>query len=258
MNCQILTYNTHGLPWSKDQSKEIAEWICTRRPQIVFLQEVFLSPVREFYKSYLERAGYRVCIPADQNVSMLPSGLLSAFLDSEYTLLNSCFCPYLSFHNVEWFSNKGFHCLHLQQVATRQKVHVINTHTQSDTEVSWWFGRQITHNIRKRQIGQILDHCRWYRDPVIVAGDLNCEISPHPYLRFLQSPCITVRKSTFYSTGEDLDHFCWLPLQWSRGACTFCNIDKTGPQLRSCRIFDLPWSDHAPVLGDIFIPALPK
>jgi hypothetical protein len=195
-----------------------------------------------------------VRIPNDHPVALLSSGLVTAVLRRDYTVLSECFCPYMDFHNVEWFANKGFHTLRLRSVSTGCRVDIMNTHTQSDTEISWIFGREITHSIRRRQIDQIVRFTDNSRIPVLIAGDLNCEVSPHPHVRFLHPYTDTrLRKATFYHTGENLDHVAWLPLQWADPGCTFCDIERRGPRLLSCKIFEKPWSDHAPVLLDVAV-----
>lgn len=255
MRCQILTYNTHGLPWSRDESKPICGWIKRIRPEIVFLQEVFVESIRTYYKEQLELLGYKVCIPNDTDVTLLSSGLVTAVSEKVYHVKSECFCAYQQYHNVEWFANKGFHVLRLIHTPSGRHINIVNTHTQSDTEVSWFFGRAIVARVRRAQIEQILGFFGEQRVPVLVGGDLNCEHSPHPHLRFLHPASQTrIRKATFYSTGEDLDHFGWLPLQWAHPDCAFCNIDKLGPRLEACSVFHVPWSDHAPVLATIFVP----
>lgn len=260
----ILTYNTHGLPWSKDQSYSICTWIKSIKPSIVCLQEVFLESVRTYYKDQLTRAGYTVVVPRDTGVTFLSSGLLTAFLDSDYRLVSDFFGTYAQFHNVEWFVNKGFHALCIACAKTSRRLTIINTHTQSDSEVGWFF-RNTVHGIRKQQFHQIVEYAQGRKEPVLVAGDLNCEVSPHPHLRFLHPVSDNlIRKATFYSTGEDLDHIAWIPLQWARAkdgtgtgtgaACGFCDIERNGPVMESCTILQKPWSDHAPVLASVRIP----
>ena len=257
MLCEILTYNTHGLPWSQDNSKPICGWIKETKPSIVCLQEVFRDSVRKYYQEQLVREGYTVVIPRDLGVTFMPSGLLTAFLDRDYTLISDCFCPYLDYHNVEFTANKGFHTLRLKQRKTGRIVHIVNTHTQSDNEVTWLF-RKAVSNIRKKQFQQILDFFP-HREPVLVVGDLNCEHSPHPHIRFLRTctPAL-LKKRTFYLTGEDLDHIGWLPLQWANPDCPFCDIERNGPRMESCRVLQKPWSDHAPVIASIYIPPMPQ
>jgi exonuclease III len=229
------------------------------QPSVVCLQEVFVDPIRAYYKHTLELMGYTVCIPRDTGISFISSGLVTAVHNSEYKFLNECFCPYQNFHNVEFFANKGFHVLRLFHKASQRHVNIVNTHAQSDHELSWLFGTKKVSKIRRQQMEQILHYFENEPHPVLVAGDLNCEYSPHPHLRFLhpESP-IRMRKATFYSTGEDLDHFGWLPLQWAHPHCTFCNIDRLGPRLEACTVYTVPWSDHAPVIASIFVPLQTK
>ena len=255
MQTQILTYNIHGLPWSKCDYRAICDWIKHIQPVVVCLQEVFVESTRTFFKEHLERAGYSVCIPRDTNVAALTSGLLTAVLARECTIVSDCFYPFLDFHNVEWFANKGFHALRLR---TRTGgLHIVNTHTQSDTEISWLFGRGVTDAIRKKQCDQMVRFLEASASPVLIIGDLNCEVSPHPYIRFLSPLNDDMHKATFYHTGENLDHIGWIPLQYAPAGCVFCDIVRRGPRLMACEIFQKPWSDHAPVLFTVLVPPLP-
>jgi hypothetical protein len=209
---------------------------------------------REYYKEQLERYGYTVVCPSDTDIAWLPSGLLTAFLESEFTLVSSCFCTYTSYHNVECFANKGFHAVTLKN-RNDSPLMIINTHTQSTTFISWFFGDDIINTIRKQQFQQILRYVRGSFYPVLVIGDLNCEFSPHPYIRFLMNPnCTETKKHTFESTGEDLDHIGWIPLQYANPGCGYCDIEQHGPSMESCEIIPLPWSDHSPVFATVRIP----
>jgi len=252
----VLTYNTHGLPWSRDTSVEICEWLKTRRPQVICLQEVFVEANRKYYKEHLERNGYRVCIPRDTGVSLVTSGLLTAFLTSRFEHINECFYPFLAYHNVEIFANKGFFSIILRDRLTRRVLVIANTHTQSDTELKWIFGTKVTHNIRKAQHKQMLDTLTT-RNPVLIVGDMNCERSPESLIRYMTLVDDSrIKKSTFYSTGEDLDHIAWFPLQWARPKCQFCDFVRNGPRLINCQVYQKPWSDHAPVLFSLFLPLM--
>jgi len=139
--------------------------------------------------------------------------------------------------------------------ASSRRVQIINTHTQSNTEISWIFGNDTIRAIQKKQFQQIVDYVGKSPVPALIVGDLNCEQSPHPYVRFLQpfaDPLL--RKSTFYSTGEDLDHVGWIPLQWARDGCGYCDISRRGPTIESCTIYQKPWSDHAPLHISVRVP----
>ena len=258
MYCELLTYNTHGLPWSRDNTKDICAWIKETRPRIVCLQEVFRRATRAEYKDYLERHGYQVVLPDDSGVAMISSGLLFAFLTHYYSLRSHCFCPFQDYNNIEIFANKGFHVVRLYDKTALRDIVIGNTHTQSDTEISWIFGKAVSRT-RKLQFQQIVEHFTGVLDPVLVAGDFNCETSPYPALRFLHPLNDNlIRKSTFYDTGEDLDHVAWLPFQWAKDGCGLCDIVRQGPILESCVVFDKSWSDHYPVLFKIRLPAKNK
>ena len=224
---------------------KILAWILELRIPILCFQEVFTETARQTIKQRLERHGYTVVLPQDGGVSFFPSGLITAILNSEYTVLHSIFESFLDYHNVEIFANKGFHRITLQDQASN-KFHIINTHTQSDEEVLWWTPYSYKKAIRYRQAEQMIQSCKEFRDPVIVIGDFNQESSLHPHLRTLPPPSsFPMKKSTFFRTGEDLDHVAWMPLQWVGEGCGFCGT--FGPFLDYCKVHSVPWSDHAPV-----------
>lgn len=261
MRCTILSYNIHGLPWSRDNSKHICNWFISIKPEIICLQEAFRPSIRQYFQEQLVRHGYRVCIPRDEGIAYMNSGLLTAVRESEYTVVSDCFSPYHDVHNLEYAANKGFHAVRLQHRKSRRRITIINTHTQSDTEVSWLFGKTV-HHTRRAQFQQILDFIQYDRYPVLLAGDLNTEYSPHPYVRFLQH-ADPIKKGTFYATGEDLDHIAWFPTHWARllgtvgnAECAFCNIDATGPRMEACSVLQKPWSDHAPLLVTVYVPPI--
>jgi mRNA deadenylase 3'-5' endonuclease subunit Ccr4 len=249
---QILSYNVHGLPWSRDQSKTICDWLKVLRADIVCLQEVFTQRMRNYYNEQLGRHGYTVMIPRDSGISILPSGLVMAVRADKYDVVSDCFCPYLDYHNIEITANKGFHCVRLRCKTSRRQLMILNTHTQSTTEAKWLFGTKVVDDIRKKQMDQIVRYLGDLHIPSLLVGDLNCEYSPHPYVRFLNTP--NSKKRTFFSTGEDLDHIAWFPLQFAPPGCTFCDVVRRGPRLTSCVVFPHTWSDHAPLLADVHIP----
>ena len=254
MLCDIITYNIHGLPWSRDTSSSIVKWLQSIQPGIICLQEVFCESTRFFYKTKLEKSGYYVSIPNDLGVTALSSGLLIAVLSSKYRVISECFCCFQNYHNVELLANKGFHTIRLIDLSTNRPLVIANTHTQSNTEISWWFGSKAS-DIRREQFAQMLRFFSGNRQPVLIVGDMNCEYSPHPNIRFLTHSGNDVnKKHTFYSTGEDLDHIGWIPIQWAKPNCHYCNINKLGPIMESCEVYQKPWSDHAPVRASVFIP----
>jgi len=255
ISCHIVTYNVHGLPWSRKYIFEIGTWLADKQIPIVFLQEVFTTSGRNAYRNYLERAGYRVFVPRDEGVAMLPSGLMVAVHSSKYEVVSECFQPYLYYHNVEVVANKGFYAIRLKELATNKEFYVVNTHTQSDTELTWFFGKRTMDLTRYKQGEQILQFFERITEPVLVVGDLNQETSIHPHIRFLHPPStLPLKKATFFHTGEDLDHIAWLPLQYSQEGCGFCDIRKKGPQYLRCKVHELPWSDHAAVEAELLVP----
>jgi exonuclease III len=238
MSIDVMTYNIHGLPWSKDNTEGICTFFMESSPSIICLQEVFLENTRRFYKEFLEMLGYKVCIPRDSGVTLLSSGLLVAVKLSEYHFISECFCCYQDVHNVERFANKGFHVVNLIQKCTKRQFYLVNTHMQSDTEVSWIFGRKVIAEIRRKQAMQIFRYFQTWmpnKHPVLLTGDLNCEKEPYEGILFLHPKGLhPLKKRTFYSTGEDLDHIA-------------CLTDRVEPETINCKIYDKPWSDHAPV-----------
>ena len=182
MELRIITYNTHGLPWSRDRSKEISKWLSTQGADILCLQEVFTQKARDIFVKFLNRHGYEVCIPDDSGVTLLGSGLLTCFKIAKFQLLSHVFCSFQQYHNVEWFANKGFHCVRLKGTHT---IAILNTHTQSNTEVSFLFGKKVIHEIRAAQFEQMYNFSRGLKSRVLIVGDVNCDISPFHGVRFL-------------------------------------------------------------------------
>ncbi len=244
----ILTYNIHGLPWIRCNLDAMLDWLVSKRIPILCFQEVFTSSGRQKIQTYLEQHGYAVEIPRDDCCGLLNSGLVTAVHRASYTIRSAIFQPFMVYHNVDGFANKGFHSLKLQD-PSGSRVHIVNTHTQSDEEVlPPWTTKQFRQRIRHQQAEQIVQFHEGLKDPVLVAGDLNQETSLHPYLRSLHPPSsFPIKKATFFQTGEDLDHVAWMPVQWSTsmGGCGFCG--EYGPALTYCRVHTVQWSDHAPV-----------
>jgi endonuclease/exonuclease/phosphatase (EEP) superfamily protein YafD len=143
----------------------------------------------------------------------------------------------------------------LKQKESGHIMSILNTHTQSNTEISWLFGPKQIIASQKQQFQQICKYVEGLNHPAILTGDLNCERSPHPHVRFLLSPLM--KKHTFPPTGEDLDHIAWFPLQYAQiVGCGFCDIDRKGPFFETCEVFDIPYSDHNPVIATVQIPSL--
>jgi endonuclease/exonuclease/phosphatase family metal-dependent hydrolase len=249
----VCTYNIHGLPWSRNNTRPIARWLKTLGVDCICIQEAFLETDRLYIKEQLERAGYVVCIPRDGDTAWLSSGLVTAVRSDTYIVLWDTFCPYLDMCGMEIFSNKGFHFLRVRCRSSGRPLILVNTHTQSNSEFSF---HTTSAAIRRAQFDQIVRFFSKTHHPVLIAGDLNCSVSLHPYLRFLDAGAdLPIQKATFYKTGEDLDHVAWLVLQWAPAGCGFCDVRSRGPRLLSCVVHQKPWSDHAPVA---FVVGLPE
>lgn len=244
MALDILTYNVKGLPWCKEYAEEICVFLAKIQPAILCLQEVFTDRSRNFYKLFLESLGYNVLIPNDNDVTFLPSGLVTAYKRAHFDLVSKVFCPYVDSHNLEWFALKGFHVLQLVQRKSGRRFYIANTHTQSDTIVSMFRTRDIKI-IRHKQAVQLVKHFQGTPDTVIVVGDLNCETEPSDGLVFLHPAGVgPLKKRTFFSTGEDLDHVA-------------CLRDRPAPSLGPVRVHNEPWSDHAAVQFSLTLPRGP-
>lgn len=236
---EIMTYNVKGLPWCKDYTEDICVFLSNKNPDILCLQEVFTERGRNFYKMFLEAIGYTVLLPNDTDVTWLPSGLVTAFKTHKFKLRSKVFCPYIDSHNFEWFALKGFHTLHLEQNGRR--FYIVNTHTQSDTIFTILRSHDIQF-IRQKQTQQLLRFFKGTCDTVLVVGDLNCESAPTAGLRFLQPAGVEpLKKRTFFDTGEDLDHIA-------------CLLDRPIPSVGHVRVYNEPWSDHAPVQFSLTLP----
>ena len=252
MKIQIMTFNIHGLPWVRCPIEKIAAWVGEKQIPILCFQEVFTASGRSKLKRILERHGYTVVIPRDDDVAPLSSGLLTAVHRDSYSILSDCFISFMHYRNAEGLANKGFHSLFLRETTTPyRRIYVVNTHTQSDEEILWITPKSAKDRIRFPQAEQILGHFEGVKTPVLVVGDFNQESSLHPFLRSLRpSSTMPIRKATFFRTGEDLDHIAWMPIQWTEAAgaksgCTFCGA--FGPQLVYCKVHEEAMSDHAAV-----------
>jgi endonuclease/exonuclease/phosphatase family metal-dependent hydrolase len=256
MLLHAITYNIHGLPWIHTNLTRILAWVLEMQVPLVCFQEVFCAADRTTILERLEAHGYRVLIPRDEGVTLFPSGLVTAVHRTHFEVISHSFQPYLAFHNIDIFSNKGFQPIRLRHLATRRILHVVNTHTQSDEEIFVWTRYSYKKSIRFQQAQQMIEYCKGFMDPVLVMGDFNQEMHLHPNLRTLHPPsALPLKKATFFSTGEDLDHVAWMPLQWSDargGECGFCGT--YGPALEFCKVHEVTWSDHAPVEMKVRVP----
>lgn len=251
---RILSYNVHGLPWSRNQSPSIVRYLSSIHPDVLCLQEVFTKKMRDYFSVELPKHGYTVVSPRDDGVTIMGSGLLIAF-SSAYTLLSACFYPYTVYHDIEVGANKGFQTVRLKANDGRRYL-VANTHLQSNTPFNILGGSSNVSHVRKAQLAEVVRWLEPSRDPVLLVGDMNCEHSPHPHVRFLQHGS-TVKKSTFPLTGEDLDHVAWIPTQWAPPGIAWCRFDTKGVRATAYRVDGVDYSDHSPIVVDLVVPEIP-
>jgi len=259
MKLRIVSYNTHGLPWSNQKPREISDWCLQQNPDVVCLQEVFLQQMRDLYSSLF--IGYEAIVPRDKGFSFFHSGLLCLVNTARFRVLSHRFEPFLSHDLVETGANKGFQRLVLQSKVTGHCISLINTHMQSTTVMTIFESKAGIQRILRNQFDQMVNAlpapCEYMqKTPTFVIGDFNCEASPHSDVRFFY-PAAPLRKSTFPETGEDLDHIAWMPLQWTQPGQPWCTMNITGPKILSYTVTPLPYSDHYPILVDLEVPAFP-
>jgi len=261
MKLRIVSYNTHGLPWSNQKPREISNWCIQQDPDVICLQEVFLQQMRDLYSSIFTKAGYIPIIPRDDSIALFRSGLLCLIKASRLYVVSHRFEPFLSYDLVETAVNKGFQRIVLQDRRTKQRCTIMNTHMQSTTILTICESKAGIQRILRNQFDQMVNAfpapCEYsVKTPTFVVGDFNCEASPHCDVRFFY-PAAPLRKSTFPETGEDLDHIAWMPLQWTHPGVPWCTMDRTGPKILSYTVTPLPYSDHYPILVDLWVPAFP-
>jgi exonuclease III len=255
MKLRLVSYNTHGLPWSNQKPREISDWCLQQDPDVVCLQEVFTDKARKVYTDLFCVAGYTAVVPRDYGVTFFPSGLLTLVRNDTLKLVTERFEPFLAYDTVEVGANKGFQCMVLYHREAGRMITLVNTHTQSTTAATIFTSHEGIQRILHDQMEQMVTAVR--KDvPAFLIGDFNCEASPHRDVRFFY-PAAPLRKSTFPETGEDLDHIAWLPLQWTHPGRPWCNMDTTGPRILSYSVTPLPYSDHYPILVDVYVPAFP-
>jgi len=255
MRIRIVSYNTHGLPWANQKPQEISDWCLRQGADVLCFQEVFMDKARAIYRERIEAAGYTVVQPRDDGVTFFRSGLLAFVRTATLTIVAERFEPFLTHDTVETAVNKGVQHLVLQHRLSGRHFTLMNTHTQSTTVATVFTSRDEIQRILREQLEQMVRAVR-SDIPAFLIGDLNCEASPHPDVRFFY-PSAPLRKSTFPSTGEDLDHIAWIPVQWVQDGRPWCSIDTTGPQVVGYTVTPLPYSDHYPILVDLAIPVFP-
>jgi endonuclease/exonuclease/phosphatase family metal-dependent hydrolase len=151
------------------------------------------------------------------------------------------FIPFFEYAFWDTIANKGFFSIILQHV-NGKKIQIVNTHLQSDSELSLLYNITriyYTNHVRIKQLEEIVKTYGTSELPTVIVGDLNQEGLIHPRI---QNICCNHTDSiiTFPSTGENLDHAAW--------------ITGTGsiPHLQSCHIrHEVKHSDHSPMIVTI-------
>jgi endonuclease/exonuclease/phosphatase family metal-dependent hydrolase len=151
------------------------------------------------------------------------------------------FIPFFEYAFWDSIANKGFFSVVLQHV-NGKKIQIVNTHLQSDSELSLLYNITriyYTNHVRTRQLEEIVKMYGTSELPTVIIGDLNQVGLIHPRI---QNICCTHRDSivTFPSTGENLDHAAW--------------ITGTGllPHLQRCHVHNkVTHSDHSPIVFTI-------
>jgi len=238
----ILSYNIHGLPWSRDNTRPIATWSATCGADCLFFQEVFSETRKIVLQTILESNGYTVLFPNDTAGILILSGLCIAIRkQSNWTIRSSRFTPFLHYIGWDLFANKGFFRITLQH-SSGYICQLINTHMQSDLEIPFYKEKIYTCRTRFYQLDQIVKEYGNSNIPTFIVGDLNQEGIIHPSVKNI---CCSLNDiiTTFPPANENIDHVAW--------------IVGTGipPLLHRIHIGDeIPWSDHSPLLCTFKLP----
>jgi endonuclease/exonuclease/phosphatase family metal-dependent hydrolase len=235
---RILTYNIHGLPWIRCPIQSIFVWIQFQtHADIICLQEVFTKDLESQIHSCATKYGW-VAYFADAlpcwGKSVLrfhsPSGLCILVKSSIPVTKPPLFTPFVSAGGVDALVTKGILALEIEVHHT--KIHIVNTHFQSDfTEFPCC--RIAYPEIRRHQEQQLASLVRYFTFPII-CGDFNQE--SFLYFRSMD----TEKHSTFPQTGEHLDHLIVLNTHIL-------------PTAKITYFDSIPLSDHIPVLFELDI-----
>jgi exonuclease III len=211
MDVKIFSYNVHGLPYiAESWTQPLAEWFSGTDYDFICLQEVFTEGRLRFLTEALNTNGYLVLKPNDA-AKMLSSGLLTAIRRDRWTLQSDTFYSYDTSIGIEKFANKGFHCLHVINRATGNEMQFLNTHLQADNSFNYITSLFKDFNkIRERQCQQMIDVIKGSAMQCIIIGDINSEISPHKDIIYLTGSINGLKKHTFTSSGEDIDHVAYV------------------------------------------------
>jgi endonuclease/exonuclease/phosphatase family metal-dependent hydrolase len=199
MDLRVLTYNVHGLPWTRVPILPMLAWMSRRTSaDVICLQEVFQRKAMTDLITYAPVYGYRALVPPDcvtPSCFANPSGLCTLVKDSLF-VSGWEFTPFDDAGGLEWFVQKGVFRIECWKDDVR--VDLFNTHFQSDvTEIPCL---RIRHqHTRDRQESQVELVASRSECPII-AGDFNQSLF-HTLERL-----DTTFHATFPETYEHLDH----------------------------------------------------
>jgi len=240
MRLKIFSYNIQGLPYLPDSWTEpIALWLTGTDYDFICFQEVFTVGRFDMLKKRLELEGYLVYKPNDFiRSNILGSGLVTAIKKSRFSVLEEGFIQFKESIGAENLANKGLQWLKVSDSICGEQIMVINTHMQADHPFNYFVGCTDTKPTRRSQVVQLLEFLGSYpKMKHLVIGDLNADFEAHEDLLYLTGLRQGIRKHTYESTGEDLDHVAIVP-----------KLCGGNPVIHNVSVLDrVWWSDHWPI-----------
>jgi exonuclease III len=234
MAVNLLTYNTHGLPWNRVKMPEIANWIFgLSNADVVCLQEVFSKKDREYLVYRTEEEGWVALFPDD--LGCIPglecsSGLMILVRPNLTIVGEPVFQPFKTCNGVDRFVSKGYFKVTLSN--NLHEFQLFNTHMQSDV-TEFWCRRLNYVWARCEQEKELFLEASKEELPVIL-GDINT----NRFEYFV--PVDPDFHITFPGTGEHLDHLLILDKDMHK-------IDYAPTVYH----MNVPWSDHIPVVYQV-------
>ena len=231
MAVNLLTYNTHGLPWNSVNMIGIADWIFyLSNADAVCLQEVFSKKDRAYFIDRAYREGWVAVFPDD--LGCIPclecsSGLLTLVRPTLEIIGEPVFQPFKSRHGVDRFVSKGYFKVHLSNGL--HTFQLFNTHMQSDVTEFWCYRLNYV-GARCKQEEELFLAASKEEFPLVL-GDTNTNT-------FQCFNCVDPDfHVTFPGTGEHLDHLLSLERD-----------NRKLEHLKTIYHVNVPWSDHIPVM----------
>lgn len=230
MALNLLTYNTHGLPWNRVNMKGIADWIFgVSNAHAVCLQEVFSKKDRIYLTYRAEEKGWTVLSPDD--LGCIPrfectSGLLTLVHPTLQVKDEPVFQSFKTCNGADRLVSKGYFKVTLSN--NRHEFQLFNTHMQSDV-TEFWCHRLNYVWARHEQEKELFLAASKEEFPLVL-GDINT--NEFQYFE----PVDPNFHVTFPGTGEHLDHLLILLRDFHKVEYTETTYHK-----------NVPWSDHIPV-----------